>query len=191
MKQNKSYRFLLLACAMLLFFLVGGRQEACAQQVGVKTNALMWAAMTPNVGVEVVVGEHSSVDLSTFGHINPYGMDSKVLSFQPEFRYWFNGRPMIREYIGVAAMITSYDMSVNRYVYTGNAMSLGISGGYSFLLGANWRLELCGGFGLLGFWQKHYYETDDYFVDKTVAANSFGYKLFPSKLSVSFTYIIK
>lgn len=191
MKQKKTYRYLVAMCAAVVLFLAGGQQEAHAQQVGIKTNALMWAAMTPNLGCEVVVGEHSSVDLSVFGHYNPYGINSQVLAFQPEFRYWFNGRPMIREYIGIGAMITSYDINVNRYVYTGNAMSLGLTGGYAFLLGSNWRLELCGGFGLISFWQKHYYETDDYFVDKTVAANSWGYKLFPAKLGVSFTYIIK
>ena len=187
MKTNNTYRYLVTMCAVMLFFFLSGEQRAHAQQVGIKTNALMWAAMTPNIGCEVVVGEHSSIDLSAFGHYNPYGLDSKVLAFQPEFRYWFNGRPMIREYIGVAAMITNYDLSVNRYVYTGNAISLGLTGGYAFLLGSNWRLELCGGFGLIGFWQKHYYETDDYFVDKTIAANSWGYKLFPAKLGVSFT----
>lgn len=191
MKTNNTYRYLVTMCAVMLLFFFSGEQRAHAQQVGIKTNALMWAAMTPNIGCEVVVGEHSSIDLSAFGHYNPYGLDSKVLAFQPEFRYWFNGRPMIREYIGVAAMITNYDLSVNRYVYTGNAISLGLTGGYAFLLGSNWRLELCGGFGLIGFWQKHYYETDDYFVDKTIAANSWGYKLFPAKLGVSFTYIIK
>ena len=191
MKRNNTYKYLVAVCTALLLFISGGQQEAHAQQVGIKTNALMWSAMTPNIGCEVVVGEHSSIDLSAFGHLNPYGIDSKVLAFQPEFRYWFNGRPMIREYIGVGAMITNYDLSVNRYVYTGNAISLGLTGGYAFLLGANWRLELCGGFGLIGFWQKHYYETDDYFVDKTIAANSWGYKLFPAKLGISFTYIIK
>lgn len=191
MKMNRTYRLFVALCAGILFFLMGGQQEVHAQQVGIKTNSLMWAAATPNIGCEVVVGEHSSIDLSAFGHYNPYGIQSQILAFQPEFRYWFNGRPMIREYIGVAAMVTNYDLSVNRYVYTGNAMSLGLTGGYAFLIGTNWRLEVCGGFGLIGFWQKHYYETDDYFVDKTVAANSWGYKLFPAKIGVSFTYIIK
>ena len=191
MKHNKIYRFLVAVCAVVLFSLWGGEQEAHAQQVGVKTNALMWAGMTPNLGCEVVVGEHSSVDLTAFGHYKPYGIDSRVVAFQPEYRYWFNGRPMVREYIGVAAMITSYDMTVNKYVYDGNALSIGLTGGYSFLLGSNWRLELCGGFGFLFFNQKQYYEANDYYVDKTVAANSQGYKLFPAKLGVSFTYIIK
>ena len=191
MKKNNAYRILTAICACVLLFLAGGVQDARAQQVGVKTNALMWAGMTPNIGCEVVVGEHSSVDLSAFGHMDPYGLDSKVFAFQPEFRYWFNGRPMVREYIGISAMIASYDMTMHKYVYDGNALSLGLTGGYAFLLGRNWRLERCGGFGLLMFAQKQYYEANDYYVDKTIEANARGYKLFPAKIGVSFTYIIK
>lgn len=189
-KLNNIYRYFIILCAALVISLLTGG-EARAQQVGVKTNALMWAAMTPNLGCEVVVGEHSSIDLSAFGHYKPYGLNSKILAFQPEYRYWFNGRPMIREFIGIAAMVANYDMNMNKYVYTGNAMSLGLTGGYAFQLGSNWRFELSGGFGILGFWQKFYYETDDYFADKTVAANARGYKLFPAKIGVTFTYIIK
>ena len=190
MKSMNSYRFVVMACVFMLS-LFAGQREAQAQQVGVKTNALMWAALTPNIGCEVVVGEHSSIDISAFGHKNPYGLNSKVLAFQPEYRYWFNGRPMVREYIGVSAMLVGYDMTMRKYVYNGNAASLGLSGGYAFILGSNWRLELCGGFGFLFFRQKQYYETDDFYVDKTIKANAMGYKLFPAKLGVSFTYIIK
>ena len=191
MKHNSTtYKLLTAVCAMM-FFLVAGRQEAHAQQVGVKTNALMWAAMTPNAGCEVVIGEHSSLDLSVFGHYKPYGMQSELLAFQPEFRYWFNGRPMIREYLGVSSMIAGYDMNISNYVYNGNAASLGLTGGYVFLLGKRWRLDLCGGFSFLFFFQKQYYETDDYYVDKDISYNSWGYKLFPAKLGVSFTYIIR
>ena len=198
MKSNNTYRVFLAVCAVLLFFLGGGRQEAMAQQVGVKTNALMWAGLTPNIGCEIVVGEHSSIDLSTFGNSLVFGKDkayptlaSKIIAFQPEYRYWFNGRPMVREYIGVSAMLATYDVTASKYVYDGNAISLGLTGGYSFILGTNWRLELCGGFGVLLFSQKQYYETNDYYVDKSIEANSKGYKLFPAKLGVSFTYIIK
>lgn len=190
MKQKNTYRFLLVACVFVLSF-IAGQQQAHAQQVGVKTNALMWALGTPNLGCEVVVGEHSSIDLSAFGHYRPYGVNSKVLAFQPEYRYWFNGRPMVREYIGVSAMVANYDVTMRRYVYNGNAASLGLTGGYVFLLGTRWRLDLCAGFSFLFFSQKQYYETDDYYIDKTIKANAWGYKLFPAKLGVSFTYIIK
>lgn len=196
MKSNNTYRVLVVLCAMLLLFF-GRQQTAHAQQIGVKTNALQWVLMTPNLGCEVVVGERSSVDFSAFGHYNPYGLDSKVIAFQPEYRFWFSGRPMAREYVGASLMFANYDMKMKnrsvggKYVYNGNAVSLGITGGYVFILNKRWRFELCGGFSILGFKQKQYYETDDYFVDTTIPANSWGYKLFPAKLGASFTYIIK
>ena len=169
--------------------------EAKAQQVAVKTNALFWAAMTPNIGCEIVTGEHTSFELSAMGHWRPFDLPSKLVSIQPEFRYWFNGRPMTREFVGVTSMIAAYDMTVaKKYVYNGNALMLGLVGGYVFALSDHWNFELCGGFGVLGFKQKQYYindNYDDYFVDEAVKANSMGYKLFPAKLGVSFSYIIK
>lgn len=189
MSRNQDIlRYFVAVVAGILFFCTVGQNDVHAQQVGVKTNALMWAAATPNFGCEVVVGEHSSIDLTTFGHVNPYGLNSKILAFQPEFRYWFNGRPMVREYIGITTMFVTYDMNMKRYIYDGNALSLGVTGGYAFLLGSRWRFELCGGFSFLFFRHNHSYETDEFNVER---ANASGYKLFPAKLGVSFTYIIK
>jgi hypothetical protein len=199
--------------------------QAKAQQFAVKTNALMWGVLTPNAGVEIVVGERSSLDISAFykpSYSPELGsfFNSRIAGFQPEYRYWFNGRPMTREFIGASLMFADYDLTNAdkstgmRYVYDGNAISLGIVGGYSFILGRNndkakdkdqskgkarpkvnrWRLELCGGFSFLGFLQKRYNindSYDDYFVGEPVKANSWGYKLFPAKLGVTFTYIIK
>ena len=175
----------------VIVLLMNSAGNAHAQQLGIKTNALQWAAMTPNLGCEFVVLEHSSVDVSMFGHYKPYGLDSKLFAVQPEYRYWFNGRPMIREFVGVSLMGATYDVTVRDRVYDGIAASVGITGGYAFLIGNRWRLELCGGVGLLFFTQKQYYRNDDYYLDKTIPADSWGYKLFPSKLGVSFTYIIK
>ena len=59
--------------AAVVLFLCVAPTKAEAQQVAVKTNALFWAAMTPNVGAEFVVGEHSSVDFAAFGHYKPFG----------------------------------------------------------------------------------------------------------------------
>ena len=191
---NMIYRrfavVILMVCAMIV-----SSHEAKAQQVAVKTNALYWLAMTPNIGCEIVTGEHTSLDISASGHWKPYDLPSKLISIQPEFRYWFNGRPMTREFVGVTTMIASYDMTVSKkFVYNGNAVMLGLVGGYVFALSDHWNFELCGGFGVLGFMQKQYYindNYDDYFVDEAVKANSMGYKLFPARLGVSFSYIIK
>lgn len=205
-----THKTWILAAVFAVAFLLSS-VESRAQQFGVKTNALMWGALTPNAGVEIVVGERSSLDFSAFykpRYSSAMGafFNSRIVGFQPEYRYWFNGRPMTREFIGVSAMIVDYDLSSRdkstgmRYVYDGNALSLGLVGGYSFILGkdkdkvSRWRLELCGGFAILGFLQKRHNindNYDDYFVGEPVKANSWGYKLFPAKLGVSFTYIIK
>ncbi|MBE6250945.1 MAG: DUF3575 domain-containing protein [Bacteroidales bacterium] len=183
----------IIAAGLILF-----STKANAQQVALKTNALMWTVLTPNIGAEFVLGERYSLDLSVFGHYNPYGVDSKILAVQPEFRYWFNGRPMIREFVGASTMVAKYDFDIKRQVHDGYAASAGVVGGYVFLLGkkkdTKWRLELCGGISLLFFSQKQHYRDDnydDYFIEQVAAANSWGYKIFPAKLGVTFTYIIK
>lgn len=187
------YRFPAFLCLVSALFLASSR-KADAQQVAIRANALNWALCTPDIGLEIVTGEHTSVGLSAFGHYRPYGMDSRILVFQPEFRYWFNGRPMTREYVGVTAFAATYDMTVRSQVYDGDALALGLTGGYVFTLGKRWNFELSGGFGVLAFRQKQYYNHDnydDYFVEEAVKVNSWGYKLFPVKLGVSFIYIIK
>ena len=168
--------------------------KANAQQVAIKTNALMWTVLTPNLGCEVVLGERGSLDISAFGHYKPYGVDSKIIAVQPEYRYWFSGRPMVREFVGISTMVVGYDLNIKNQVYDGYAVSAGLVGGYSFLLGEKWRFELCGGISLLFFSQKQHYKDDnynDYFIEQVPTANSLGYKLFPAKLGVTFTYIIK
>lgn len=199
------------AAAVFTVALLLSSAQLKAQQFGVKTNALMWGVLTPNAGVEIVVGERSSLDLSAFckpsyAKNQDSFLNYRIAGFQPEYRYWFNGRPMTREFIGVSLMFADYELTNAdrttgmRYVYDGNAISLGIVGGYSFILGRNkenvsrWRLELCGGFSVLGFLQKRHNVNDsydDYFVGEPVKANSLGYKLFPAKLGITFTYIIK
>ena len=197
MKANFCKYFVALIGCMLAFCVFN--PEAKAQQFGVKTNALMWTAITPNAGLEIVVGERSSIDLSAF-YKPRYNagmgvfLNSRIVGFQPEYRYWFSGRPMTREFVGATSLLADYYLIHKDYVYDGNAISLGVVGGYSFILGARWRLELCGGFSFLGFLQKRYHindNYDDYFVGESVKANSWGYKLFPAKIGVSFTYIIK
>lgn len=163
-----------------------------AQQIALKTNALLWAALSPNLSCEIVAGEHSSVDLSLYGHYKPYGIDSRMAGFLPEYKYWFNGRPLTREFIGVGLLLTTYDITWKRNVYDGDALGLGITGGYVFSLGRRWNLELSAGFGIVGFAQKQYYRNDNY-DDYPISTetNAWGYKLLPFELGVSFSYIIK
>jgi len=167
-----------------------GCAVAYSQQVAVKTNLLADALMTPDIGLELITGEHSSIGLSLFGHWKPYGINSKMITFQPEYRFWFNGRPLVREYIGATCFVSVYDIDVNNHLYAGAAALIGVTGGYVFPLGKRMNLELSGGFGFLFFRQKQYFSggSDD---PSRYDYNSYGYKLFPAKLGVTFIYIIK
>ena len=169
-------------------------KKAAAQQVAIRANALSLALLTPELGVDVITGEHTSLLFSAFGHYKPYGLNSKMWGLQGEFRYWFNGRPLTREYIGATIVGTSYDMNFTSRVYAGTAIGLGVVGGYSFILGERWSLDLTAGAGLMGFRQKYYRAGDryeDYFADEVSSANTWGFKFFPMKLSVAFVYIIR
>lgn len=88
-----------------------------AQLLALKTDALWDGLMTPNLGMEIVTGNKTSFGLSVFGNYKPWGMDMKMVGAIPEFRYWFGGRPMMREFIGVAALGTSYDITWGSETY--------------------------------------------------------------------------
>ena len=169
-------------------------QEAKAQQVAVKTNGLMWAAMIPNVASEFVVGERSTIDLGLFGTTTIYGHEAKILGLQPEYRYYFNGRPMTREFVGVAALGATYDITWGKRFYKGDALGLGVTMGYVMNLGRRWNVEFYGGFGVVSFKQKEYLvDTNfgDYAEEQVNRTNSTGYKLLPTKIGLSISYIIR
>ena len=190
MKAFTGNRLLKIFAAALL--LLSFSQKMAGQRVAVKTNALSWLALSPDIGVEVVTGEKTSVALSVFGQ--PFIKDVRFAVIHPEFRYWFNGRPLTREYIGISSFVTSYDMHISNRYFAGDGVSLGVTGGYVFTLGRRWSFELSAGTGILFFRQKNFQEEDrydEYFYNATTLPNSWGYKLFPAKLAATFIYIIK
>ena len=178
---------------VLLLILLGGVGEAVAQRVAVKTNLLLDAAMAPNLGVEFVCGERSTIDLSVFGAEKVYGNRAKILGTMPEYRYWFNGRPMTREFFGVALLAASYDINWKGHLYDGDAYGAGLTLGYIWTLSRRLNIEFCAGFGALYFRQKQYVESDnyqDFHTSPAAHVNATGYKLVPMKLGINFSYIL-
>lgn len=189
-----------MAMAFGLLLLLAFPQQGRAQRLAVKSNVLYLAALTPDLGVEVITGERTSVALSVFGHYKPYGLNSKLLVIQPEFRYWFNGRPLTREYVGISAFAATYDMSLPTKgdtmpnIFKGDGIAIGLSGGHVFNMGKRWNFELSAGTGILLFRQKQYFQGDnyeDYYVGELTKPNTWGFKIFPVKLAATFIYIIK
>lgn len=187
MKQIIRILFLAIMC-------LATSQNVASQQVAIKTNALMWLGTIPNLGCEIVTGERTSLDLSAFVGYKPYKKDIKIVGIQPEFRYWFNGRPMVREYIGISALATSYNIKWGENRYSGDAGGIGLTIGYSLNIMKRMNLEFYGGFGVIAFQHKQYNihdNLDDYAADGLGKVNAHGYKLLPTKLGISISYIIK
>ncbi len=166
-----------------------------AQMLAVSTNVLMDAMMTPNIGAELVTGEHSTVGLHVFGNNKPWGMDMKMIGVQPEYRYFFSGRPMHREFVGVGGIGSVYDMTWGGKVYDGIALGGGITFGYVFSIGKRINIDCHAGFGMIIYKHKEYYVGDLYDLDYSVGGvertNARGYYLLPTKIGVSLTYILK
>ena len=209
MKTKKRHTTLLkgLCLSVLLCLLV--LPQAKAQQIAVKTNALMWLATMPNIGCEFVTGERSTIDVTLATSTSIIGKKAKTLVCQPEYRYWFNGRPMTREYVGLGIIGATYNITWGEKIFEGDAGGLGLTLGYvlNFAninkegkfkklheLSKRLNIEFTGGCGFVFFQQRQYYVNDsfdDYTGTGAIQANAKGYKILPLKLGVSVTWILK
>jgi hypothetical protein len=119
-----------------------------------KTNLLYLGAGVSNIGGEIPLGNHFSLD-ATFT-FSPYTVKSnwriRTLTLQPELRWW-PGKQMQGHFLGLHAHTGYYNISLNRddrwQDKDGDTplWGAGLSYGYAFKLGRRWRLELVAGAG--------------------------------------------
>lgn len=168
---------------------------AMAQKVAVSTNVLMDGLQIPNLGAEVVMGERTVLGLHGFATHRPWGKDVRMMGFQPEYRYFFSGRPMNSFFVGIGALAVSYDITWSGKVYDGNAIGGGLIFGYVLPLTHRLNLDFYSGFGAIAYRHKEYYKGDfydtDYATGGVIKANAMGYTLLPTRIGVSLTYILK
>lgn len=183
-----------------------------AQKAGLKTNALYWATSTPNLGLEVGMGDRFSFYLE--GGYNPWTLDSNIevnrklkhFLVSPEVRYWFcesfNGH-----FMGINANYTQFNLSaipVPEMFYALNepagltgskdnvrnqgwAAGAGITYGYQWILGKRWNLEATVG---LGYWYTVYDQFENRkcgLFQETFERHLIG----PTRCGLSFIYLLK
>ena len=116
------------AIGMCLFFVLA--TSANAQRVGLKSNALYWAAMSPNLGAEFRVNRHLTLNAEVTGSLLRVGdFHTKMLSFAPEARYWFSARPQAGHFVGLMASATTYNILLNGTRHKGDAFGGGLTYG--------------------------------------------------------------
>ena len=178
-----KFKYFLVALAMM-----AGVQIVNAQRVSLKTNGLYWLATSPNLGAELRMSRHFTLNLEAAG--NPFtigGHKMRHASVFPELRYWFAGRPQVQHFAGVMALASVFDMEFKGNMHQGVAGGLGLTYGYSFVLSKRLSLETTVGLGAV------YYKERKYPVN-TIKPNSFnhnGIALTPTKIGVSIVYILK
>lgn len=152
-------RYFSIILILLLTMGAGLVQEAAAQKVAVKTNALYWASASPNLSAEVGLAPHWTLEVG--GGLNPFtfkdNLKWKHYQWQGEARYWVCER-FYRHFIGLHAGGGEFNVSKVAFPwpklssdkrYEGWAVKAGLSYGYSFVLGGRWNLEATIGLGVI------------------------------------------
>lgn len=162
---------------------------ASAQRIALKTNALYWAAASPNVGLEMRVNRHVTFNLEgTFNRLKVSKYNTRAEIFTPEVRYWFSARPQAGHFLGLAGVAANYNLLLDNKRHNGDAFGAGLTYGYSFVLSRHWSLETTLGGGIVHRREKSYEEHKDECPEKP---NINKWQFFPIKAGVSFVYIIK
>lgn len=95
-----------------------------AQRINLKTNALYWAAETPNIGMEFRMNRHLTLNMeamTSFMNIKDYKV--KGYAFTPEMRYWLSARPQAGHFIGLMGVAADYDLTHKQCHHDGDALA--------------------------------------------------------------------
>ena len=180
---------------LLTFLMVSAVFSARAQKLAVNTDLAMDVLMTPSLGLEMTVGNWSTLSLNVLGNYHPYGKTMKIFAVQPEYRYYFSGRPMHSLFVGVGAIGTFYDVTYRGRVYDGVAYGGGITFGYVMNLTKRLSIDFHAGVAAVRYDRNEYVVGDNYntdYIDGGInKPNSKGYYLMPQRIGVSLTYILK
>lgn len=150
---------------LLLFALESHAQKGLEDMggftMGVKTNALYWGTVTPNIGAELRLAKKWTLDVEA--GLNPfdgkredgsYGKSIKHFRLHPEIRYWFC-ESFYKHFIGLHVPYLIYNISDIKLLGTENerhqgwGTGVGLSYGYAWLLSKHWGLEATIGAGYL------------------------------------------
>lgn len=180
---------------LLTLFMAITALSASAQRLAVNTDVALDLLMTPSIGAEMTVGNRSTIGINVFGNYKPWGANLRMFGVQPEYRYYFSGRPMYSFFAGIGGLAGTYKLTRHGKVYDGYGVGGGITFGYVMKIAHRLNVDFHAGFAAIGFSRKEYHVGDNYDVDYTLDGvlknNSKGYYLMPSRIGISVAYILK
>lgn len=171
---------------------------ASAQDMALKTNALGWATLSPNVSFEYRVAPKWTLDLSL--SYNPFTFNDnkkwRHISVQPEARYWICA-PFGGHFVGAHLLYMHYNAGnvhlpfgiweqLQRYRFQGNLYGGGLVYGYHHIINKRWSIEGVIGLGFAHTCSKYYRCKNCGRYMGIAKKNIF----MPTKLSLSVVYVI-
>lgn len=199
--MKRKYYVILLVLTSLI---IGKYHEAKAQHVAIKTNALAYTIVTPNLGFEVKISEQWSASLH--GEYNPFSFgkwkdaegnlttpNTQFFMLMPEAKYWFS-HTFSQHYVGLHGLFGTFNVGglnsfiprLKRFRYQGSFYGGGISYGYQLPLSEKWGVDFTLGVGYLRFYHKRYQARDKGDFLNEAYHNYFGI----TKLGITFSYYI-
>ena len=187
----KKIRLLLLIVMAQLY-----SATANAQLLAVNTDVAMDACLAPSLGIEIVMGKKSTLNINGLYGEKIFYKDIRIASVQPEWRIYLSGRPMYHHYFGAIGLLASYKMKYDGKWHDGDASGIGVSFGYVLPLKERLLVDFHTSLGGIYYHQKEYMIGENYDENHLNSAgypvaNASGGLLMPLRIGVSLTYIIK
>lgn len=133
--------------------------------VAVKTNIACYSGAVANIGAEVQLHPHITLDMpvsmSFWDMERAHGL--RLVLFQPEARYWF-GHAGSGHFIGLHAHVAGFNIQWNDWRYQSAGRPLlgsGISYGYSLRISDHWNFEFNLGAGYANMKYDRFYNIDN------------------------------
>lgn len=195
-KVMKKLLSILLGMVCLMSF----QHSVKAQSIAIRTNFAEWALMAPNIGVDLVLNEYSTLNISVAATVDEnYIKDAMIQKGQVEYRYWFSHQPYENFFLGLQANPLHYSVRVDHGVmknvggtmkyekvkgllHNGVAIPVGFNFGYSWPLNSKFNLEACYGAG----W---YFYNNNCSSNKGVTRHKIDFST--TNVGVNLTYILK
>lgn len=173
----------------LLIILATTLSLSAGAQTTIKTNALYWAVLAPNIGVETRLGEHFTFNGEVVGLLwekineRPYMGVQVIVGARYYPKQAFQGF-----YVGADAAFDAFKVSKWDHpaadVQHGVGMYYGLTLGCQISIGKRWNIDFYAGGGWhLGWYYATHYDTDVI----TAPWNKSG-EWIPYKLGVTFAY---
>ena len=174
---------------------------ASSQVIGIKTNIIPDALLSPNLGVEIGLSRKWTLDLT--GEINFWTINHhrwRHWLAQPEARYWFCDR-FAGHFLGFHAIGGEYNFGMiknginflgsdfsklSKYRYQGWAVGAGVAYGYAWVLSKHWNLEAEIG---IGWMYTRYDKFSCESCSKKLESNRPHNYVGPTKVAINFEYL--